>query len=70
MVNDRIEQALTRIEVAMNRLAEARPDPAAKRGDNASSARIMTLVNDHEKLREEIAETLSDLDALIEELDG
>lgn len=70
MVNDRIEQALARIEVAMNRMAAARPDPAAKRGDTASSARIMALVNDHERMREEVAETLGDLDALIEELDG
>ncbi len=70
MVEDRIELALARIEAAMTRMAAARPDPAAKRSDNGSSARIMALVNDHEKLREEVAETLSDLDSLIEELDG
>lgn len=70
MVEDRIEQALARIEAAMTRIAAARSEPGAKRSDNASSARIMALVNDHEKLREEVAETLGDLDALIEELDG
>lgn len=54
----------------MQRINAARSKPAAKNTDSGSSARIMALVNDHEKLREEVAETLGDLDALIEELEG
>ena len=35
-----------------------------------ATATDMKLVNNHEKLREEVADTLGDLDALIEELEG
>ncbi len=72
MENSRIEQAMTRIEAALARIAAARgPDvPAANAESAASSARVVELVNSHEKLREDVAETLRDLDALIGQLEG
>ena len=35
----------------------------------AGSTRVIELVNLHEKLREQVAETLSELDGLLEKLD-
>ncbi len=54
----------------MARIAEASTKQANKPADPAASARVMALVNSHEKLREEVADTLGELDALIEELEG
>lgn len=68
----RIEQAMTRIEAALARIAAARTagtSPAGSAG-TATTARVVELVNSHEKLREEVAEALRDLDALIGELEG
>jgi chemotaxis response regulator CheB len=71
MNDSRIEQALARIEAAMARIAAARetaanvPAPSA-----ATSARVIELVNSHEKLREDVADTLRDLDSLIEQLEA
>lgn len=67
MDNARIEQAMTRIEAALTRIAKAR-EPAAQ-ASAANSARVVELVNSHEKLREEVAESLRDLDALIGQLE-
>lgn len=70
MNDSRIEQALARIENAMSRIVAAReaaanmPTPSA-----AASARVIELVNSHEKLREDVADTLRDLDTLIEQLE-
>lgn len=70
----RIEQAMSRIFAAMERIDAARNDAAAPTADgqgaNGGSQRVMALVNAHEKLREEVADTIGELDALIEELEG
>lgn len=70
MDGSRIEQAVARLDAAMTRISKARSEQRGKANDAANSARVMALVNSHEKLREEIADTLGQLDALIEELEG
>ena len=70
MSADRIASALTRIEAAMARIDAARgtlSEGESKSG--ASSARVVELVNVHEKLREQVAESLRELDALLEQLE-
>ncbi|MEM1197154.1 MAG: hypothetical protein AAGH57_13705 [Pseudomonadota bacterium] len=81
MGESRIDKALARIDVAFARMDTARkaalaasnkaptPPPAPDKDANGS-ARVMELVNRHEKLREEVADTLRELDTLIEELEG
>ncbi len=78
----RIEQAMARINAAMARIDTARvegarvenaaatPETPVKEAEPQNSARVMALVNAHEKLREEVADTIGELDALIEELEG
>lgn len=64
---------MSRISAAMARIDAARAKnevPSAKESDPKNSARVMSLINSHEKLREEVADTLGELDALIEELEG
>jgi hypothetical protein len=76
MAAGRIDQAITRIEAALTRLESARerpdqrtgPDMAAGRETN-DPARVIALVDRHEKLREEVADTLRDLDTLIADLE-
>jgi two-component sensor histidine kinase len=70
MTQSRVERALARLESALERIAAARQASPAKPADAAGSARVMALVNSHEKLREEVADTIGDLDALIAELEG
>ena len=79
MGDSRIDKALARIDAALSRMdalmaaTRARPAPpseAVATKDQASSARVMELVNRHEKLREEVADSLRDLDALIDDLEG
>ncbi len=75
MDNDRIGQAMARIEAALARIEAARPtdsaaDPAVAGGAPAGTARVIALVNTHEKLREEVAETMRDLDGLIAQLEA
>ena len=76
---ERINEAMARINAAMARIDAARLDlnaSAQNSGEETSakegqgSARVMALVNAHEKLREEVADTLSELDTLIEELES
>ncbi|MCM0001122.1 MAG: hypothetical protein NBV68_17265 [Erythrobacter sp.] len=70
MSADRIASALTRIEAAMARIETARDklgDGEAKAG--GSSARVVELVNVHEKLREQVAESLRELDDLLAALE-
>lgn len=70
MGESRIDRALARIDAAMMRMESAQGKGRAPQGsDEGSSARVMELVNRHEKLREEVADTLRDLDALIGELE-
>ncbi len=67
----RIEGAMARINAAMKRIEVARPqygDVTPDTTDNSGSARVMALVNAHEKLREEVADTIGEIDSLIDEL--
>ena len=68
----RIEQAMSRINAAMERIDAARASIDQKGGESGSgdNSRVMSLVNAHEKLREEVADTIGELDALIEELEA
>ena len=67
---NRIERALERIEAAMERMDAAREGAlAATAQPSASSARVVELVNAHEKLREQVSETLRELDDLIGKLE-
>ena len=70
MSASRIEQAVARLDAAMERISVAQSNQSERPSDPAGSARVMALVNSHEKLREEVADTLGELDALIEELEG
>lgn len=67
---DRIERALERIEAAMERIDAAREGAlAAAAQPGASSARVVELVNAHEKLREQVSESLREIDDLIGKLE-
>ena len=68
---DRIETALQRIEAAMARIDAARDSAAAASSAKAAngSARVIGLVNAHEKLREQVAESLRELDDLLAKLE-
>lgn len=76
----RIEAALARMDAARASALGERPANGPVTGsvtssetaekDAGGSARVMELVNRHEKLREEVADSLRDLDALIGELEG
>lgn len=79
MSAERINEAMARINAAMARIDEARldlkssaqgTDDTDKPSEAGGSARVMALVNAHEKLREEVADTLGELDTVIEELEG
>lgn len=71
MHEDRIDSALGRIEVAMARIAAAREAGSAQAGQPAGgSARVVELVNAHEKLREHVADSLRELDDLIGQLEA
>jgi hypothetical protein len=70
MSADRIAQALERIESAMARIDAARD--AALGGEakpGGSSARVVELVNVHERLREQVAESLRELDEILAKLE-
>ncbi|MCK0128552.1 hypothetical protein [Erythrobacter sp. F6033] len=74
MSEARIVSAMERIEAAMERIAKARAaNPQSSdtsSGDSGGSAKVMALVNAHEKLREEVADTMRELDTLIEDLEA
>lgn len=71
MHEDRIDSALGRIEAAMARIAAARESAAAQAGQpTGGSTRVVELVNAHEKLREQVAESLRELDDLIGQLEA
>lgn len=70
MSADRIAAALARIEAAMTRIEVARASAAsADAKANGGSARVVELVNMHERLREQVAESLRELDHLLTELE-
>lgn len=66
---DRIERALQRIEAAMERMDAAREGALAAAQPATGSARVVELVNAHEKLREQVSESLRELDDLIGKLE-
>lgn len=70
MEESRVNRAMARLDAALARIAAARRDGPPQSSDPAASAKVMKLVNSHEKLREEVSEVLGDLDALISELEG
>ncbi len=70
MGEDRITSALARIEAAMDRIATAQANAAPSPAEPGGSAKVMALVNSHEKLREEVAETMRELDTLIADLEA
>ena len=71
MGESRIDRALARINAAVSRIDTAREAaPSAASPDITQSARVMELVNAHEKLREEVSDTLRELDAVIEDLES
>lgn len=70
MDEGRIDHAIKRIETAMERIDAARSAVAASSAKAAGgSARVIELVNTHEKLREHVAETLRELDDVLGQLE-
>lgn len=74
MTADRIAAALARIETAMARIDAARAGAigvaASEARAGGGSTKVVELVNVHERLREQVAESLRDLDGLLEQLEG
>ncbi len=70
MSAERIESAIQRIEAAMQRI-EAVQDHAALSSAKPAGASpsVIGLVNSHEKLREQVAETLRELDDVLAKLE-
>lgn len=66
MTADRITAALSRIEAALTRIDAARVAEGKAAG---GSARVVELVNVHERLREQVAESLRELDDLLAKLE-
>lgn len=71
MTADRIAAALARMESAMSRIDAARASGAgAEPRPGGGSAKVVELVNVHERLREQVAESLRELDELLEQLEA
>ena len=70
MSADRIAAALTRLEAAIARINAARQEAQADESRGNGSARVIELVNVHEKLREQVAESLCELDDLLAKLEN
>jgi hypothetical protein len=74
MTDTRTNAALARLEAALARVDRARAasagtTPPSRDKERGNATRVMALVNSHEKLREEVADTLRDLDTLIADLE-
>lgn len=69
MTGDRSEAAVQRIEAALGRIARAAETPAAAAPAAGSSANVLALIEQHETLRETVAQALADLDRVIADLD-
>ncbi|MEE4200084.1 hypothetical protein [Erythrobacter sp.] len=68
---------MSRLKAAVERIDAARLDLSAERAETGHEARadtgsdrVLALVNAHERLREEVADTIGEIDTLIEELSG
>jgi len=71
MTADRIAAALARIESAMARIDAARAGAGGTElRSGGGSGKVVELVNVHERLREQVAESLRELDDLLEQLEG
>lgn len=69
---DRITAALARIDAAMARIDAAREagvEASSVTKASGGSARVVELVNVHEKLREQVADSLRELDDLLAKLE-
>lgn len=70
MHEKRIDSALGRIEAAMARIATVRAARIVQEEQQpGGSARVVELVNAHGKMREQVAESLRELDDLIAKLE-
>jgi hypothetical protein len=71
MTADRIAAALARIETAMARIDAVRgASSGAEPRSGGGSTKVVELVNVHERLREQVAESLRELDDLLEQLES
>lgn len=70
MFDDRIENAVQRIEAALSRIAEIADAPAQERAGGDAPPSVIALVEKHEALHETASNTLAQLDKLIEELES
>ena len=68
MEEDRREAAKARIEAALARINAATSNLSTSA--NGGSSKVMALINKHEALREDVADTLRDLDKLIADLES
>lgn len=72
MHGHRTEAAVQRIEAALARIAraaDAPPPEAPASPATAASANVLALIEKHESLRETVAQALTELDAVIAEID-
>lgn len=72
MTGDRSEAAVQRIEAALARIARAAESPAPATSPQSATDRspnVLALVEQHERLRETVAQALADLDKVIDELE-
>jgi hypothetical protein len=71
----RVKAALERVEAVADTISEiaAKKENAAQaaapENSGASSAKVTTLVNKHEAMREEVAVTMRELDSIISKLE-
>jgi hypothetical protein len=71
----RVKAALERVEKVADTISEIAAEKenaaqaAAPENSGASSAKVTTLVNKHEAMREEVAVTMRELDSIISKLE-
>lgn len=64
-----IAQTMIRIEAALARIEAARETLASAAAKGPGTAKVVELVNAHEKLREQVAESLRELDDVLAKLE-
>ena len=69
MTAERIAQTMNRIEAALTRIEAARETLASAGARGPGPAKVVELVNAHEKLREQVAESLRELDDVLARLE-